>query len=476
MSDDSTKFDAGLQPEAAGPPKVSPPPKVGDVLAGKYRIERVLGEGGMGMVVSATHLQLRQTVALKFMLPRVMGNKEAVARFEREARAAVRLKSAHVAKVLDTGTLENGAPFMVMEYLEGDNLASLVRGPEAVGLPIELAVDYVLQALEGLAEAHALEIVHRDLKPANLFLTSAADGSPTVKVLDFGVSKVGALAASTGDETGESDVTRTQGVVGSPLYMSPEQMKSSRDVDSRTDIWSMGVCLFELLTAKVPFEAESIHQQYAMLMLADPPKPSAHRGDIPPALDDVVTKCLAREREDRFADVGELAKALEPFAPEHSRASVARIVRTIGGGRKSSPTVPRPQSLPPPPNAKTDVTWGGTTGKRAAVSTAPPAPNRTWIAIVAVGVAIVAAIVFVSRNQATPVVAPVATATVPPAVSAAIVVPSASTPAPTPTTPEPSASAAPVDASVPKLPVLKTHKPPVGAPANTDEVDFSHRK
>ncbi len=473
MSDDATKFDSSGEQDCPGPPKVSPPPKSGDVLAGKYRIERVLGEGGMGVVVAATHLQLRQTVALKFMLPRVMANKEAVARFEREARAAVRLKSSHVAKVLDTGTLENGAPFMVMEYLEGENLASLVRGPEATGLPIELAVDYVLQALEGLAEAHALGIVHRDLKPANLFLTSAADGSPIVKVLDFGVSKVGALAASTGDETGEGDVTRTQGVVGSPLYMSPEQMKSSRDVDSRTDIWSMGVCLFELLTAKVPFEAETIHQQYAMLMLADAPKPSAVRADIPAALDDVVTKCLARERENRFANVGALALALAPFAPEHAQATIARIGRTIGGGRKVSATVPRPQSLPPPPVGKTEVTWRGTTGKRVAEAAAAPPPNRTWLAIVAVGAAIIGAIFFVGRSQPQPT--PAATVAPPIAVPTPSAIPSALA-APVPTL-ETSASAT-VDASVTllKLPVLKMHKPALGTPANTDEVDFTHRK
>ncbi|HEX7603963.1 MAG TPA: serine/threonine-protein kinase [Polyangiaceae bacterium] len=347
MSEDSTKFREGAAEERSSSPEHTSIPQPGDVLAGKYRIVRTLGEGGMGIVVEAMHLQLRQTVALKFMLPRALVNKDAIARFEREARAAVRLKSSHVAKVLDTGTLENGAPYMVMEHLDGRTLSSVVRASES-GLPIDEAVDYLLQACEGVAEAHALGIVHRDLKPANLFLSMAADGTPTVKVLDFGVSKVGALAGSAGDAEDEERVTKTQGVVGSPLYMSPEQMRSSRDVDHRSDIWSLGVCLFQMLTAKVPFEAETVHQQYVMLMLEEAPKPSSVRADIPPELDAVVVRCLQRDRDTRFATVGELARALAPFAPAHALASVDRVARTLAADRSGKyPSVPRSGSIPP---------------------------------------------------------------------------------------------------------------------------------
>src|SRR5215471_10970483 len=188
--------------------------KVGDILVGKYRVERILGVGGMGLVVAATHLALGQVVALKFMLPQIVGSGEAMERFLREARAASRLRGEHIAAVKDLGTLENGAPFIVMEYLEGMDLAHLLRarGP----LPPPEAVDYVLQACEALAEAHAQGIVHRDLKPANFFLTRRPNGTPLIKILDFGISKI-AVA-------GEKSVTRTAAVLGSPQYMSPEQV------------------------------------------------------------------------------------------------------------------------------------------------------------------------------------------------------------------------------------------------------------
>src|SRR5690606_21773595 len=195
----------------------------GTVLAGKFCIEQVLGQGGMGVVVAARHLQLDERVALKFLLPEALSNAEAVARFAREARAAVKIKSEHVARVTDVGTLETGSPYMVMEYLRGTDLGDLVhtQGP----LPIADAVEYLLQACEAVAEAHALGIVHRVLKPSNLFLTRRADGSPSIKVLDFGISKV-----TTGADS-QMNMTRTATVMGSPLYMSPEQMASARDVD-----------------------------------------------------------------------------------------------------------------------------------------------------------------------------------------------------------------------------------------------------
>src|SRR5580704_2008082 len=198
----------------------------GEVLAGKYRVDRVLGEGGMGVVVAAHHLQLDQKVALKFLLPDALENSDSVARFRREAQAAVKIKSEHVARVTDVGELENGAPYIVMEYLEGSDLADWLRehGP----LPIEQAVDFVLQACEALAEAHVLGIVHRDLKPANLFCLQKPDGSVCIKVLDFGISKVLTPGAAS-----SSEMTRTTAFLGSPLYMSPEQLQMSKGVDTR---------------------------------------------------------------------------------------------------------------------------------------------------------------------------------------------------------------------------------------------------
>src|SRR5689334_23477229 len=208
--------------------------QTGAVLSGKYRIERMLGVGGMGVVMAAHHLQLDERVAIKFLLPDGMNNEEAVARFDREARTAAKIKSEHVARVIDVGSLENGSRYIVMEYLEGADLASFLRSRRL--LPVEEAVEFVLQACEALAEAHALGIIHRDLKPENLFLVRRADGLVSVKVLDFGISKITALTGS-GREVG---ITKTSTIMGSPLYMSPEQMTCAKDVDFRTDIWAMG--------------------------------------------------------------------------------------------------------------------------------------------------------------------------------------------------------------------------------------------
>src|SRR5580692_1093404 len=219
----------------------SAPVSEGDLLAGKYRVERVLGAGGMGIVVAARHEQLDQMVAIKFVRDEALDNEEAVQRFLREARAAVKLKSEHVARVLDVGKLDSGAPYMVMEYLEGNDLGHILteQGP----MEAAAATDWILQACEAVAEAHAAGIVHRDLKPENLFLTNTVGGTQKIKVLDFGVSK------SMGGASGElSNLTRTRAMLGSPLYMAPEQMRSSRDVDARADIWALGVVLFQLLT------------------------------------------------------------------------------------------------------------------------------------------------------------------------------------------------------------------------------------
>jgi serine/threonine-protein kinase len=301
----------------------------GDVLAGKYRVERVLGAGGMGVVVAAHHVQLDERVALKFLRPEALAHPDAVARFDREARAVVKIKSEHVARVSDVGRLDNGAPYMVMEYLEGEDLAVLVqqRGP----LQVEQAVDFMLQACEAIAEAHSLGIVHRDLKPSNLFCIRRPHGQLSVKVLDFGISKV---SASDGSDLG---MTRTATVVGSPLYMSPEQMKSAKGVDARTDIWSIGVILYELLCGAPPFSAESL-TELAIKVATEEPAPlrlrSAH---VPPGLERVILRCLEKDRERRFRNVGELAAALAEFGSKQGEISLERIVGVIQTGQ-TSPT------------------------------------------------------------------------------------------------------------------------------------------
>jgi len=289
----------------------------GDVLAGKYVVERVLGEGGMGVVVAATHRQLGQRVAVKFLLAEYCQHPEAVARFLREAQAAVRIQSEHVARTIDVGTLESGAPYMVMEYLSGRDLASelATRG----SLPVEEAVGFVLQACEAIAEAHALGIVHRDLKPANLFLAHRADGSPLVKVLDFGISKSVSPAA------GPMNLTTTQSVMGSPLYMSPEQLKSTKNVDQRTDVWALGVILYELLTGRTPFQAETVSGLIATVVSESPPPLRGARPDLPAELEAIVLRCLEKDPARRIQHVGTLAMALQPFAPAQGAVSVPRI-------------------------------------------------------------------------------------------------------------------------------------------------------
>ena len=291
----------------------------GEILAGKYRIERVLGVGGMGAVVAARHLQLDTRVAIKFLLPGMLGDENAVSRFAREARAAVKITSEHVARVFDVGTLDNGAPYMVMEFLEGGDLAAWLQqgGP----LPIEQAVDFVLQACVAVADAHSLGIVHRDLKPANLFCVRRSDGQFLIKVLDFGISKLIDGAAS----SARMSMTSTTAVMGSPLYMSPEQMQSPKGVDASTDIWALGIVLFELLTGKVPFTGTTFGEIAVKVATQLPPPMRAERPDVPPDLEAAIRKCLRPNRDDRYRNVAELAVAIIPFGPARARTSVDRI-------------------------------------------------------------------------------------------------------------------------------------------------------
>lgn len=327
----------------------------GDILAEKYRVDQVLGAGGMGVVVAAHHIDLDEKVAIKFLLPETLGNQEAVARFAREARSAVKIKSEHVAKVTDVGKLPNGAPYMVMEYLEGSDLSKWLQQNGA--LPVDQAVDFVLQACEAIAEAHTLGIVHRDLKPANLFVIRRPDGGLSVKVLDFGISKTTGLSAS------GSSMTRTSAVMGSPLYMSPEQMQSSRDADARSDIWSLGVILYELLTADLPFVADTMPELVARILSAPPIALRNKRPDVPDGLEAAILKCLDKDRGRRLQTVGELAAALAPFAPKRARVSIERIAGIMKAAGFSATALAAPPSsdpVAPSVGAGTEASWGRT--------------------------------------------------------------------------------------------------------------------
>jgi len=338
----------------------------GTIVAGKYRVDRVIGIGGMGFVVAATHLQLDQKLALKFLRNESLDNQEVVQRFLREARASVRLRGEHVARVYDVGVHDDGRPFMVMEYLEGHDLSRLLkmRGQ----LPVEETVDYILQACEALAEAHGLGIVHRDLKPANLFLTRTPAGLPLVKVLDFGISKANPL----GDVgTAAPSITSSASMLGSPGYMAPEQMRSSRDVDARSDIWSLGIILFRLVSGRIPFQGGTLGDLLHKVMNEPTPQLREFCPDLPAGFEFVVEKCLMKHRADRFANLAELAAALAPYATEPARASAQRVamVLSAAGSRPSFPSgtsgTPGAPAVTVPGNTTngTDITraaWTGT--------------------------------------------------------------------------------------------------------------------
>lgn len=325
-----------------------PPLGEGELLAEKYRVERVLGVGGVGVVVSAIHETLGQRVALKFLRKSAARDRDSKERFLREARAVVRLKSQHAIRVQDVGTLVSGEPYMVMELLEGVDFATLLG--ERGRLPIAEAVSYVLQACEALAEAHAAGVIHRDLKPENLFLTTGVDRQPFVKVLDFGLVKEmsAQLAPSEKSLTGEL-------VMGTPEYMSPEQVRSTHDVDSRADIWSVGVLLYELIGGDLPFRGASL-PELITAVLRDPPRPLRELApDAPADLVAVIEKCLEKDADKRFTKISRLAAALEPFAGAVGPASVGVRLGLVQPSNAPPPTpaIPwQPSGIPASANPR----------------------------------------------------------------------------------------------------------------------------
>lgn len=331
-------------------PSYMTPVAPGDVLVGKYRVERVLGAGGMGVVVAAMHLELQELVAVKFLHPEAIESPEAAARFLREARVAVKIRSENVARVIDVGRLDNGAPYMVMEYLEGEDLAArLLRGP----LPVDVAVDYVIQACSAMAEAHKVGVVHRDLKPANLYIVQRSDGAHIVKVLDFGISKLSVPDLS------DAGLTKTSTMMGSPYYMSPEQMRSARDVDVRTDVWALGVIMFELLTAENAFGGTSLPELVANIMTLGPRPLRELNSTVPEGLCSVIYRCLEKDPTQRYQNVADLAQALARFAGRESQITVERLSRVAGVAPMLQQTA-NSSSVTPSPLGATNTSWSET--------------------------------------------------------------------------------------------------------------------
>jgi serine/threonine-protein kinase len=306
-------------------------PEPGELVAQKFRIERLVGRGGMGAVFVAQHEILRQRVALKLILAEYALSPDALPRFLNEARALARIQGEHVAHVIDIGTLERGIPYMVLEYLEGADLNRLLDARGTFG--VEEAIDCVLQSLEALARAHAVGVVHRDFKPSNVFLTRRADGTSLIKVLDFGVSK-------TVGPDGSELITESGVTLGTPPYASPEQLCDSKSVDGRADIWSVGVVLYELLSGSLPFEGESAAERIAATLEQSPTALSARLPGVDPGLERAVMRCLARSRDDRFDHVADLADALLPFAGPKGPALVDPIYRALGLDLPARPNGP----------------------------------------------------------------------------------------------------------------------------------------
>jgi eukaryotic-like serine/threonine-protein kinase len=325
----------------SAPSDVSPVFAPGRRLAGKYRIERQLAEGGIGVVVVATHLSLEQSVAIKYLKPKALENPTLVERFVREGRLAAKIRSDHVVRVFDVASHPEAGPYMVMEYLQGIDLGVLVQ--EQGPLAYRTAVDYVMQACDALAEAHAIGIVHRDLKPDNLFLATRAGGSSIVKIIDFGISKE--LPKRT-DAPRERQRTPSGELFGTPSYMSPEQLRSSANVDLRTDVWSLGVILFELLTGDFPFKGNGVPGVCASIVSDHPRSLKEHRPDVPAELETIIGRCLEKKPEDRYRNIAELAQDLAPYGAEGDALLLDHIKRVVReAGSSIRPPTPKPGSL-----------------------------------------------------------------------------------------------------------------------------------
>jgi serine/threonine protein kinase len=373
----------------------------GAVLAGKFRLDALVGEGGMGSVWSATHIGLGQAIAIKFISRDFVRSEEALRRFDAEAKAAAQLRSRHVVQVYDTGTLEDGTPYIAMELLHGETLQSRVHrgGP----VPLAEAIDVLSQCCKALGRAHGAGIIHRDIKPDNIFLAqSNDDDSALVKILDFGVAKMG----GTGNEQGSQGATRTGAVLGTPLYMSPEQARGLKNIDARTDLYSLGLVAYTMFTGNLAFSSESFGDLLLQICTAPLPSLSAGAPWLPPGVDGWFQKACARDPEHRFASAQEFVDGLRNASGVTMRSSLGSSVPEVAG---AVPMVGRPALA---------STGGGTSpgiSRSGGDDYAPPGASKRGLGMIAgiagVVLALATAIVVVGRSKTpTPAAPPPVTA------------------------------------------------------------------
>jgi len=291
----------------------------GTVLEGKYRVDRLLGAGGMGSVWIAEHTGLNRPVAVKVLDSSANKDPTSVQRFMREAQTAARLRSDHIVDVMDVGRFEDGTPFIVMELLEGETLSSRIKN---VGrLPAHLGAYFVDQLLEGLGAAHAAGVIHRDIKPDNCFIVQKS-GRDHLKLLDFGISKVAGDAR-------EMRMTKTGVVMGTPYYMAPEQARGAKEIDHRCDLYAAGAILFECVTGRVPFEAESVNELLFKIVLEQVPRARSFAPDLDPAFEQLVLFAMGREPHERFQTAHDFRAALAPYIQQMTSGIISRPNATI---------------------------------------------------------------------------------------------------------------------------------------------------
>ncbi len=325
---------------------------IGQILNGKYRLLRLVGEGGMGAVYEAQHVDTGRRVAVK-VIHRELINDAILTRFAREARAAGAIETQHIAEVIDAGKeAETGTPYLVMEYLEGEDLQHLL---ERVGpLSPDLALRIAAQACVGLAKAHEASVVHRDIKPGNIFLARREEGEIVVKIVDFGIAKIKAAQLGQGEGTG---LTRTGTIVGTPLYMSPEQARGLRDIDHRTDVWSLGVVLYHALSGRPPHEEAQSFGDLIAAILGKPARPLQELAPwVPAGVAAIVQRAMASEPADRFPTMVAMHEAIKALLPGGAALSQAMMVG-LGEAERSVVAT----RLPAPPRAVEATLAPGTT-------------------------------------------------------------------------------------------------------------------